>query len=131
LPGHQAKTQSTKVKSEDLALLVAENAAAISDGVHSNRKGYDRFYKAFCDAMSGFPGIWTYCAECGLELERQRPNAKNPDGWIEAVFEVQKAILQTADANYLPPKIVVQKALARLKIKEKHESKRAKARLHR
>jgi hypothetical protein len=110
------------MKPKDLAILVAENAAAISDGVHSNRAGYDRFYKAFCDDLSGFPGIWKYCAECGLELERQRPNDKNPDGWIEAIFEVQKAILQTADANYMPPNIVVKKALARLKIKERHES---------
>lgn len=112
------------MKEETLALLAAENAAAISDGVHSNHEGYNRFYAAFADGLSDFPGIWKYCAECGLELERQRPDAKHPDGWIEAVLEVQAVILESADGEFIPAKLVVEKALARLKIKEANEQAR-------
>ncbi len=74
-------------------ITTAESAAAISAGVHQDRAQYDALYDRVADALSGFPGIWNYIAECAIELERQHPEWDGGD-WIETCAEIAHLILQ-------------------------------------
>ena len=73
-------------------LLIAENAAAISDHVHSDQSRYRELYDRLAEGLGGFPGIWNLIAECAIELERQHQNAWE-DGWIETCWLIGDLIL--------------------------------------
>ena len=73
-------------------LLIAENAAAISDQVHSDQSRYRELYDRLAERLGGFPGIWNLIAECAIELERQHQNAWE-DGWIETCCLIGDLIL--------------------------------------
>ena len=77
---------------------VAENAAAISDQVHSNRDRYRRLYRRLGEKLGGFPGVWNFIAECALELARQHPGEWQ-DGWIEACWTIGDYILAMEDST--------------------------------
>ena len=72
--------------------LIAENAAAISDRVHSNPDQYHQLYGRMGESLGGFPGIWSLIADCALELDEQHPEEWE-DGWIEACWAVGDLIL--------------------------------------
>jgi len=73
-------------------LAIAENAAAISDRVHSDRSRYQQLYDAMAQRLSGFPGIWNLIAECALELEHQHPGPWDGE-WIETCWAIGERIL--------------------------------------
>jgi hypothetical protein len=77
---------------KDEHLSVAENAAAISDQVHSQPAPYRELYDRLANKLSGFTGIWTLIAECAVELEKQHP--QEWDGqWIETCWAIGDFIL--------------------------------------
>jgi hypothetical protein len=75
-------------------LLIAENAAAISDRVHSDQSRYGKLYARLGQQLGGFPGIWNLIAECAIELERQHPDEWE-DGWIETCWSIADLILSS------------------------------------
>lgn len=71
---------------------IAENAAAISDTVYSDRQAFQQLYDTLCDNIGGFVGIWMLIAHCAIELEDQHPGEWNDD-YIEMCESIGKEIL--------------------------------------
>lgn len=89
-------------------LLVAENAAGISDRVHSDPARYREVYRRMGERLSGFPGLWSLIAECALELERQH-RQEWQDGWIETCWAIGDLILDLEEP--IPARELVSRAL--------------------
>jgi hypothetical protein len=89
----------TQSQIENFSLL--ENIAAVSGEVHSDEKQYSDFYYLYSLQLSGFPGIWHFCAVAGLAFTQVEIEQKREwDGeWIDAITNYVSAILTQAIDN--------------------------------
>jgi len=74
--------------------FVAESAAAISDAVHFNHDAYNALYERVALEAGGFTGIWSFIADCAVDLEREHQTAEWCDGWIETCWDIAERILK-------------------------------------
>lgn len=76
---------------------LTENVAAISGEIHATVPAYQVFYKRWADTLSGFPGIWNYCALAGeVFTECETPGCWDHGDWVEAIDAYVKFILEAA-----------------------------------
>jgi hypothetical protein len=87
---------------------IAENAAAISDRVHSQPGEYRQFYDRTSSKLSGFTGIWSLIAECAVELEKQHQQEWDGD-WSETCWAIGDLILSLQQPAH--PEQLVSRAL--------------------
>jgi hypothetical protein len=76
-----------------------QNIAAVSAELHGDKR-YQRFYDKNADELSGFPGIWSYCAEAA-DLFTQAEKLVEPGSYeyLEAIMDYVDLILK---ADNLP-----------------------------
>ena len=63
-----------KKLSKDVGPML-HNVSAFSANLHTDDTKYQQFYNSYADSLSGFPGIWMFCAHAGYAftyVERQR-----------------------------------------------------------
>lgn len=77
---------------ERLARLL-ENTAAISAVIHGNEEKYSDFYSRFSNELSGFSGIWVYCAEMGEAFTIAEDEVDPAHNYIEAITSFAESIL--------------------------------------